>query len=567
MIDFKKEISENIAKAINIQPEELITYIEKPKDNKNGDYAFPCFRLAKELKKSPLEIANEIKEKIELNEKIIEKVEVLNGYLNFYINNKLLVSEVLKEVENQEYGKSSIGEGKTILVEYSSPNIAKPFHIGHLRTTVIGSALYNIYKYLGYNTIGINHLGDYGTQFAKLIEGYKRWKDEYDLEKNPIEQLMQIYVRINQLCKEDEEVLEKCRENFKLLEQKDEYCLQLWKKFKDLSLQEFQKIYDILGVQFDEFSGEAFYIDKMEKIYEVLEKANVLEESQGAQVVNLEDKGLGVCIIKKSDGTSIYATRDLAAIRYRAKNYNFDKCLYVVAYEQALYFKQLFEVAKYLDIPEKCKQGLEHVQYGMTHLSTGKMSTREGNVIKVEELLQESVTRVEKIIKEKNPEMENPKEQAKKIGIGAVIFQNLSNTIIKDQIFDWKTVLNFQGETGPYIQYTYVRTKSVIEKVGNLPKYEDINIETLLDEYSLNILKLIYDFENILIQVTQKNEPSFLARYLIDLAKAYSNFYNENKIINDDKQLQNARVYLTYVVGKVLKIGANLLGMQMPDKM
>ncbi len=308
-------------------------------------------------------------------------------------------------------------------------------------------------------------------------------------------------------------------------------------------------------------------MDKMDKIYEILENAKVLKESEGAQIVDLEDKGLGACIIKKSDGTSIYATRDLAAIRYRAKKYDFDKCLYVVAYEQALHFKQLFEVAKYLDIPEKCKQGLEHVQYGMVRLSTGRMSTREGNVIKVDDLLLEAISRVKKIIKEKNPKMENSEEIAKKIGIGAVIFNNLSNTIIKDQVFDWDNVLSFQGETGPYIQYTYVRTKSVLEKVEYIPKSEDINVENLLDEYSQNILKLIYDFENILIQVTQKNEPSILARYLIDLAKAYSNFYNENKILNENQELQDARIYLTYSVGKVLKIGATLLGLQMPDKM
>ncbi len=308
-------------------------------------------------------------------------------------------------------------------------------------------------------------------------------------------------------------------------------------------------------------------MNKMDKVYELLEQANVLKESEGAQIVDLEDKGLGVCMIKKSNGSSIYVTRDLAAIRYRAETYDFDKCLYVVAYEQALHFKQLFEVAQYLDIPEKCKQGLRHVQYGMVRLSTGKMSTREGNVIKVEDLLTESIHRVEDVIKEKNPEMENPEIEAKKIGIGAVVFHNLANTIIKDQIFDWDNVLNFQGETGPYIQYTYVRTKSVLEKVGYIPKVEEINTEKLLDEYSQAIVKLMYAFQDVLIQVTEKDEPSILARYLIDLAKAFSSFYNENKIMVEDKELQNARVYLTYSVGKVLRIGAGLLGIEMPNKM
>ena len=568
MINFKQEIANIIEKVTNIDKEELQSDIEIPKDVKNGDYAFPCFRLAKELKKSPQQIASEIKEKIEIHQESIERVEVLGGYLNFYINKKILTKEVLTQInQNEEYGKSKIGEGKTILVEYSSPNIAKPFHIGHLRNTVIGASLYNIYQYLGYHTIGINHLGDYGTQFGKLIEGYKRWGNEYDLEENPIENLMEIYVKISNLCKEDEEVLKACRENFRLLEQKDENCVALWEKFKNLSLKEFQKIYDILGIQFDAVTGESFYIDKMDKIYELLEKENVLEQSEGAKIVNLEEKGLGICIIKKSDGSSIYITRDLAAIRYRAQNYNFDKCLYVVAYEQALHFKQLFEVAKYLDIPQKCKQGLRHVQYGMVRLSTGKMSTREGNVVKVEDLLTEAIDRVEKIIQEKKPEMENRKIESRKIGIGALIFHNIANTIIKDQVFDWNTALNFQGETGPYIQYTYVRTKSVLEKVPNIAKLDEINIENLLDEYSQAIIKLIYSFEDTLQQVTNKDEPSILARYLIDLAKAFSSFYNENKIIGEDKQLQDARIYLTYSVGKVLKIGTSLLGIEMPDKM
>lgn len=568
MTNFKQEIAKQIAKATNLDEKELETYIEIPKDVKNGDYAFPCFRLAKELKKAPPQIANEIKDKLVIDETMIKNVEVLGGYLNFYINRQVLTKEVLAEIDkNEEYGKSEIGKGKNVLVEYSSPNIAKPFHIGHLRTTVIGAALYNIYQYLGYNTIGMNHLGDYGTQFGKLIEGYKRWGNEYNLEDNPIEELMKIYVRINELCKEDETVLDACRENFRLLEQKDAYCVDLWERFKEVSLKEFQKIYGMLGIQFDSMIGESFYIDKMDKVYELLEQANVLQESEGAQIVDLEDKGLGVCMIKKSNGSSIYVTRDLAAIRYRAQTYNFDKCLYVVGYEQALHFKQLFQVAQYLDIPEKCKQGLRHVQYGMVRLSTGKMSTREGNVIKVEDLLTEAIHRVGNVIKEKNPEMENLEIEAKKIGIGAVIFHNLANTIIKDQIFDWDQVLNFQGETGPYIQYTYVRTKSVLEKARYLPKAEEIKAEKLLDEYSQAIIKLIYSFQDILVQVTEKDEPSILTRYLIDLAKAFSSFYNENKIIVEDKELQDARIYLTYSVGKVLKIGADLLGIEMPNKM
>lgn len=571
MINFKQNIAQSIAKAINtenLNENTIKDYIEVPKDGANGDYAFPCFKLAKELKKAPQIIANEIKETIKVDTTAIEKIEVAGGYLNFYINKELLAKETIQEIKNAEnYGASKIGVGKNIIVEYSSPNIAKEFHIGHLRTTVIGSALYNIYKYLGYNTIGMNHLGDYGTQFAKLIEGYKRWGTEYNIEENPIEELTKIYVRINEAIKQDESILEACRENFRLLEEGDKYCVDLWEKIKEVSLQEFQKIYDLLGVKFDAIIGESFYIDKMEKVEQLLEEAGVLTLSEGAQIVNLEDKGLGVCIIKKANGSSIYATRDLAAIKYRADTYDFDKCLYVVAYEQALHFKQIFEVAKYLQLPEKCVKGLEHVQYGMTRLATGRMSTRGGNVVTVENLLNESIQRVQKIIDEKNPNLENKFEEAKKIGIGAVIFNNLASTIIKDQIFDWNNVLNFQGETGPYIQYTYVRTQSVLEKAGGLQGIIEVDEKLLNDKFSTEVLKLIYNFNDILIQVTEKNDPSILSRYLIDLSKSFSVFYTENKIICEDKKLQDARAYLTFAVGKVLKQGAKLLGIEMPNKM
>ena len=568
MIDFKRLIGEKIASSAELDVNEVTGYIEIPPNTDMGDYAFPCFKLAKILRKSPQIIASELKEKIELDE-YIEKIEIAGGYLNFYINKIKLTKSVLEEIENkkEKYGSNDSGKNKTVLVEYSSPNIAKPFHIGHLRNTVIGSALYKIYNYLGYNTISINHLGDYGTQFGKMIEGYKRWGNEYNFEENPIDQCMDIYVRINNLCKEDENVLELCRENFKKIEEGDPYCVEIWNKFKDLSLNEFQKIYKLLGVEFDSYNGEAFYSDKIDEVVDILEKNNALKESEGAKIVDLEDKGLGVCMIKKSNGSSIYATRDLAAVLYRARTYDFDKCLYVVAYEQNLHFKQIFEVAKYLEIPEKCLNGLEHVSYGMVRLTTGKMSTREGTVIKVNELLQESIDRVKEIINEKNPNMENKDEEAKKIGIGAIIFNNLCSTLIKDQIFDWKIVLNFNGESGPYIQYVYVRTKSVLEKVNYIPNINDVKFELLQDKESLKVITTLYNFENVLMNVVDKNEPSLLTRYLIELSQNYSNFYNENKIIDENPDIQNARVYLTKAVGEVLRIGAGLLGIEMPNKM
>lgn len=572
MLNFKSEIAKKIAQVVKLETSELETYIEIPKDSTNGDFSFPCFRLAKELRKAPQAIASEIKEKLELEESndIIEKIDVIGGYLNFYINKNILIKEVLSEInkEKENYGASDIGKGKNIIVEYSSPNIAKEFHIGHLRTTVIGAAFYNIYKYLGYNTIGINHLGDYGTQFGKMIEGYKRWGEEYNLEENPIEELTKMYIRINDLCKSDEDVLNDCRENFRKLEEGDKECIELWNKFKDLSLKEFYKTYDMLGVKFDSLNGESFYSDKMPEVIEILEKTGKLIESQGAKIVDLEDKGINTpCIIEKTNGSTTYATRDLAAILYRARTYDFDKCIYVVAYEQNLHFKQVFEVAKLLGLDKKYTDGLTHIAYGMTRLATGRMSTREGNVIKVNELLEESVKRVLDIINEKTSEMEDKEENARKIGIGAVIFNNLCTNLIKDQIFDWNIVLNFNGETGPYIQYIYVRTKSVLEKANYIPNLEDVDFSLLEDEKSFYIIKKIYEFNNILKQVIEKNETSILARYLIELAQGYSNFYNDNKIIVEDKKVQDARLYLTYAVGNVLKIGMKLLGIEMPTKM
>ena len=571
MLDFKKEISKKISEATDIDINEILGYIEIPPKDDMGDYAFPCFKLAKVLKKAPNIIAEELKDKIVLDD-ILEKVEIAGGYLNFYINKKEMIQTVLNAIdeEKEKYGSSNVGEGKNVVIDYSSPNIAKPFHIGHLRTTIIGSALYHVYNFLGYNSIGINHLGDYGTQFGKLIEGYKRWGNEYDLDNNPIDELMKIYVRINELCKEDESVLEACRENFRLLENGDEYCKNLWVRFKELSLKEFQKIYDLLGVKFDHFTGESFYTDKMRDAVNVLDSQGIIKESEGARIIDLEElgKGKGVFIVEKSNGSSIYGTRDLATIRYRAKEFDFYKSLYVVAYEQAEYFRGLFAVAQYLDIPEHCKEGLYHVQYGMTRLTTGKMSTREGTVVKVEDLLNESIDRVKQIIEEKNPDMENKEEEAKKIGIGAVIYNNLSSSIIKDQVFDWNAVLNFSGESGPYIQYVYVRINSILEKLGKTPNISDVNLDLLTDKSSINVIKNLYNFGDVLNQVVDKNEPSFLARYLIDLATSFSNFYNDNKILDDENiEVTNARVYLCYAVSIVLKTGAKLLGIDMPNKM
>ncbi|HJJ12680.1 MAG TPA: arginine--tRNA ligase [Clostridiaceae bacterium] len=568
MIDFKEKIAEEISKKIDITKEELKEYLEIPKDSKMGDYALPCFKLAKQMRKSPVDIANGIKEEIEVPNTYISKIDAINGFLNIFINNEMLVKDLLNEMENKKeaYGSSNIGNGKNIIVEYSSPNIAKPFHVGHLRTTVIGRALYNMYKFLGYNTIGINHLGDWGTQFGKLIEGYKRFGNEYNLEENPIDKLTEIYVRINELCKEDESALEDCRNNFKKLEDGDEYCTNIWKKFKELSLKEFQRIYDILDVHFDSNNGESFYTDKMPEIVEILRKNNKLVKSQGAEIVDLEYADIPPLMVAKSNGSTTYATRDLAAVVYRARTYDFDKCIYVVGSEQILHFKQVFEVAKYLDLDQKYTNGLIHVPYGMVRLKTGRMSTREGTLIKLEDILNEAITRAKAIIEQKNPNLEGKEEIAKKVGIGAVIFNDLSNNIIKDEVFDWDIMLNFQGETGPYIQYMYVRTKSILEK-ENYTMNKDLVDISEIEKNGMEVVKQLYKFEETIKQAIDKNEPSIISRYLIEISKLYSSFYNDNKILVEDEKIKNTRLCLTYMVGNVLEIGANLLGMEMPDRM
>lgn len=571
MKDFKQIIAEEIEKATNIDKEKILENIGVPKDTSNGDYAFPCFILAKELKKAPVAIAEEIKEKILQNlenAKEISEVNAVNGFLNFKLNKNHIAQEVIDEFdkEKENFGAGKLKKAQNVVIDYSAPNIAKPFHIGHLRSTVIGQALYNIYKYLGYNVTGINHLGDYGTQFGKLIEGYKRWGAEYDIENNPIDELMQIYVRINNLCKEDESVLEECRNNFKKLEDGDQYCVEIWKKFRELSLKEFDKVYDILGVKFDSLNGEAFYSDKMPEIIDILKKAGKLEESEGAQVVKLGDD-MPPCLIIKSNGSTTYATRDLAAIMYRARTYDFDKAIYVTSYEQILHFKQVFATAKYLGLDEKYTNGLVHVPFGMILLKTGKMSTREGKVIKLEDLLNEAIEKSKEIIEKKNPELENKEDVAKKVGIGAVIFNDLSNSRIKDEIFDWDIMLNFNGETGPYVQYITVRAKSVLEKAGYIPNIKDVKVEKLNDKDSQNVINILYNFNTVLKSVTEKEEPSVLARYLINLAQGFSSFYNNCHIIGEDKETQDARLYLTYMVKTILEKGLNLLGIQVPEKM
>lgn len=569
MIDFKEEIAKKIAEVVQLDKNELMQYIEIPPNAELGDYAFPCFKLAKTLRKAPPMIATEIKENIAIDGKIIEKIDVVGGYLNIYINKETLIKTTLGEVasKKEEYGSSNLGDGKNVVIEYSSPNIAKPFHIGHLRTTVIGGALYKIYKFLGYNVIGINYLGDWGMQFGKVLAGLNLWGNEYDFENNKIQSLLNIYVRFCKEEKNNSELTELARECFKKLEEKDEEALKKWEWIRNVSIENYNKTYSLLNIHFDEYRGEAYYNDKMEAVVKELNAKGLLKDSQGAKIVDLEEYNMPPCIIITSASTTIYATRDITAFIDRVKSFDFEKMIYVVGGEQKLHFEQFFKVLELMGYGDYVKKSI-HVSFGLVVDKTGeKIGTRKGNSVFLEDILNESIEKVKVIINEKNPNLENKEEIARKVGVGAIIFNDLSNSRIKDEIFDWDTILNFQGETGPYMQYIYVRTKGLLEKAGYIPDFENIDCKYLNEKQAIEIVKLIYQFEATIKNAAEKNEPSIIARYLIDLAQAFSNFYNEYKVITENKELQDARLFITLAVGQVLKTGAELLGIEMPDKM
>lgn len=569
MINFKQEIARQISEVTNINWEELENYLEIPPETKMGDYAFPCFKLAKTLKKAPPAIATQIKENIKTENTAIEKIEVVGGYLNIFINKKLLVENVLKEINEQKdkYGYSKIGEGKTAVIEYSSPNVAKPFHIGHLRTTVIGGSLYKIYNALGYNTVGINYLGDWGLQFGKVMAGLELWKNEYDLENDSINSLLKIYVRFSEEEKQNAELTDMARTWFKKLEDGDQYTTKTWEWIRKISIENYNKTYKLLNSKFDSYNGEAYYNDKMDDVVKELEEKGLLKESQGAKIVDLEEYNMPPCIIITSAGTTIYATRDITAFIDRVNTYKFDKMVYVVGAEQKLHFEQFFKVLEKMGYGEYVKRAV-HVPFGLVVDKNGeKIGSRKGNSVFLEDILNEAINKSKKIIEEKNPNLEDKDDVARKVGVGAIIFNDLYNSRIKDEIFDWDTILNFQGETGPYMQYIYVRTKSLMEKANYVPDINKVNFELLQEDEVIDMAKLLYDFSNTIILAGEKNEPSIIARYLINLAQKFSTFYNNNKIIGEDKELQEARLYLTYACGTVLKIGAGLLGMEMPNKM
>lgn len=563
-MDYKKKISELIKEHVDLDLDKIEGLIEIPPRPEMGDYAFPCFQLAKVMRKAPNMISGELAEN--LNKDGFEKVEQLGPYVNFFVDkgvfSKNTIEKVLEEGDN--YGASNIGEGKNVCVEYSSPNIAKPFHVGHLFTTAIGNALYKMYKKEGYNAIGINHLGDWGTQFGKLISAYHRWVDEEALEADPIKELLRIYVKFHDEAEKDPSLEDEGRAYFKALENGDPKAEALWKRFRDLSLKEFERVYDILGVNFDSYNGEAFYNDKMDVVVNELKEKKLLVESNGAQVVMLEDYNMPPCIVLKADGASIYATRDLAAAMYRKKTYDFYKSIYVVGTPQALHFKQVFKVLELAghDWANDCV----HVGFGLVKFADRKLSTRKGEVVLLDDLIRESVEKTLEVINEKNPELENKEEVAKKIGIGAVIFTYLKNSREKDIVFDWKEILSFDGETGPYVQYAYARAKSILRRAEGISKEVDYSKLSSKEEFEL--VKTLDNFKNQILLALDKLEPSIVTRYTIEVAKAFNKFYNAHSILNlEDEVLKATRLKLVEASAQVIKNGLDLLGIDVVEKM
>ena len=573
MIDFKKEIAEIIAKNLDgLTEDEIKSMIEIPQDQSMGDYAFPCFRLAKTMRKAPNLIAAELAEKLQ-GEKLFSEVSPVNAYVNMFVSReemvKSTVSEVLEEKEN--FGRSDIGGNKKVIVEFSSPNIAKPFHIGHIRSTVIGNSLSKIYDALGYDVFKINHLGDYGTQFGKMICAYRRWGNREDVINSPIKTLLGYYTKFHVEVEEHPELEDEARAIFTKLEQGSKEEVELWQWFREESLKEFQRVYDMLGIEFDSYNGESFYSDKMPRFEKELSDKGLLHESNGAQVVDLEEYKLGTALIKKSDGSSLYITRDIAAAVYRKENYDFYKNIYVVATQQNLHFQQLFKILELMgyDWANQCV----HVPFGMVRLEEGTMSTRHGRVVFLEDVLNGAIEKTREIIEEKNPNIENLEEITSQVGIGAVVFNELSNNRIKDYTFKWDQILNFDGETGPYVQYTHARCASLLRKAGEdiVAKAQDPkNVDFALlakSDSAYELTKLIYAFPGVVEQAGEKYEPSIITRHIIDIAQCFNKFYHDEHIIVDDEVEKTSKIALVIATKRVIATGIGLLGMKAPERM
>ena len=564
MINFKEEVKEIILGFdTGLTEKEISDLIEIPPNSDMGDYAFPVFKLAKTFRKAPNLIAEELAKK-EFNNENIKKIANVGPYVNFFVDNSKLVESVLTEAVKDDFGSSHIGVGKNVVFDFSSTNIAKPFHIGHLRSTVIGNAIRNIMKYQGFNTTGVNYIGDYGTQFGMMISAYLKWGDEDKINADPIKELLNLYVKYNKIAKEDETYMDEARDWFDKLEKKDPTAVKLWSWFREISLKEFQRVYDLLGVEFDNFNGESFHSQFIGDALEAIDKKNLLEESDGAMIINLDDENLPPVLIKKSNGSSTYLTRDIATAMYRKKTYNFYKNVYVVASQQKLHFEQLRAVLKKMgfDWWNDC----EHVSFGMVSMKDGSMKTREGKVIFLEDVLNRAIDKTKSIIEERNPNLENKEEVAKQVGVGAVIFQDLFNNRIKDYTFDWDQVLNFDGETGPYTQYTFARSCSILDK-GEFELKDNSKFDLLVDDTEIDIVKHLSKFEEVLLNATEKYEPSFLTRYTVELAKLFNKFYANCPINTAEYELKYQRLYLTYSVNKCLKLSLSLLGIEAPVRM
>ncbi|GAA0084626.1 arginine--tRNA ligase [Clostridium sp. CTA-7] len=563
-MDYKKKVAEAISKHIDMDIESIEKLIEIPPKSEMGDYAFPCFQLAKAFRKAPNMISEELAEKI--NKNGFEKIINVGPYVNFFADKSVFTKNTIEKVltEGENYGSSNVGDGKTVCVEYSSPNIAKPFHVGHLFTTAIGNSLYKLFKKEGYNVEGINHLGDWGTQFGKLISAYKRWGNEEALEKNAIDELLRIYVKFHDEAEKEPSLEDEGRAYFKALEDGDKEVEELWKRFRDLSLKEFERIYEIFNVKFDSYAGEAFYNDKMDVVVNELREKGLLVESNGAQVVMLDEYNMPPCIVLKGDGASIYATRDLAAAMYRKKNYDFHKCIYVVGTPQALHFKQVFKVLE-LAGHEWAKDCI-HVGFGLVKFADRKLSTRKGEVILLDDLIKESIDKTIETINEKNPNLENKEEVAKKIGVGAVVFTYLKNSREKDIVFDWKEMLSFEGETGPYVQYSYARANSILTRAGELKGSPDYS--KLISKEEFELVKVMEGFSKQIHLAIEKLEPSIVTRYAIEVAKSFNKFYNAHSVLNlEDEELKEARLNLVKATCQVIKNSLELLGIEVVDKM
>lgn len=565
MIDYKKHIANLIN--VSLDKTELANLITPTADDNFGDYAFPCFRLAKEMRMSPVMIAQKLASEIACDD-VVTKVEAVNGYLNFFVNRNALVTEVLNEInlQGENYGNSAEGKDKTICIDYSSVNICKSFHIGHLSTTAIGSALYKLYNALGYNVVGINHLGDYGTQFGKMIVAFKLWGDRATAEEKGVAELQRLYVKFHQEEETHPELTDMAREWFVKIEKGDQEAQELFQFFKKITLADVMEIYKRLNVNFDSWNGESFFNDKMDEPLQMLRDKGLVTVNQGAQIVDLSAYDMPPCLLVKSDGSSLYATRDIAAAIWRKKEYDFDKCLYVVAYQQNLHFKQFFKVLELADLD--WAKDLVHVAYGMVSLEDGAMSTRKGNVVLLKDVLDKSVAKALEIITAKNPDLDNREKVAEQVGVGAVLFSALENSKIKDITFTFDRVLNFDGETAPYLQYTCARCNSIVAKAG-LSQNAKIAIDTRAFDNieTLRLCKLLRSFPQVIKDAAYKYEPSLLSALLIDIAQAFNRFYIEHRVICDDLSVQNARLQVVQATAIVLKKGLALLGIEAPEKM